>query len=115
MKVGEALKGTYASLSTKKQQQAQTKYQACKVELNYKEQIKKLQGQLEAYKKELKDEQSYVKQLEVILRQHQSELDQRFEEICELKDQGRKDIENTNLPNKRMIIWKSIMGIFKGS
>lgn len=37
MKVGEALKGTYASLLAKKKQLAETQYQACKVELNYKE------------------------------------------------------------------------------
>lgn len=73
--MGEELKGTYASLSSKKKQLAETQYQACKVELNYKEQIKKLQDHLEAYKKGLKDEQRCVKQLEVPLRQHQSELD----------------------------------------
>lgn len=50
-KVGEALKGTRASLSAKKKQLAETQYQACKVELNYNEQIKKLQDQLEACKK----------------------------------------------------------------
>lgn len=41
-KVGEALKGTCGSMSGKKKQLAEAQYQACKVELNYKEKIKKL-------------------------------------------------------------------------
>lgn len=45
-KVGEALKGTCVSQLAKKKQLEETKYQACKLEINYKEQIKKLQDQL---------------------------------------------------------------------
>ena len=45
-KVGEALKGTCVSQSAKKKQLAETKYQACILEINYKVQIKKLQDQL---------------------------------------------------------------------
>lgn len=37
------------------------------MEINYKDQIKKLQDQLEVYKKGLKEEQGRVKQLEVTL------------------------------------------------
>lgn len=84
-------------MSAKNKQLAEAQYHACKVERNYKEQIKELQDQLEAYRKGLKDEQSCVKQLEVTLWQHQSELDQRFEEICGLKDQEHKNLESTNL------------------
>ncbi|XP_050895118.1 uncharacterized protein LOC127101705 [Lathyrus oleraceus] len=42
IKVGDTLKGTYSSLTAKKKQVAETQYQACKAELNYKEQAKKL-------------------------------------------------------------------------
>lgn len=98
-KVGEALKGTCASLSAKKKQLAENQYQAYKLEINYKEQIKKLQDQLEVCKKGLKDGQSRVKQLKVTLHHCQSELDQRFEDIRWLKDQAHKDLENTNLLN----------------
>lgn len=66
-KVGEALKGTCDSLSSKKKQLAENQYQACKLEINYKDKIKKLKDQLEVCKKGLKDEQSCVKQLEVTL------------------------------------------------
>lgn len=60
------------------------------------EQTKKLQSLLEACKKELKDEKSRTKQLEVTLRQNQYELNQRLEEIRELKGQSHKNLEDTN-------------------
>ncbi|XP_050904656.1 uncharacterized protein LOC127118487 [Lathyrus oleraceus] len=96
-KIGDTLKGTCASLSAKKKQLVETQYQTCKLEIYYKEQIKKLQDQLEVYNKWLKDEQSHVKHLEFTLHRRQSELDRRFEEIRGLKDQAHKDLENTNL------------------
>lgn len=67
LKVDDTLKGTYASLTTKKKQLAEAQYQAGKAELEHMEQMKKLQSLLEACKKELKDERSRNKQLEVTL------------------------------------------------
>ncbi|XP_050890896.1 uncharacterized protein LOC127096354 [Lathyrus oleraceus] len=81
LKVGDTLKGTYASLTTKKKQLAEAQYRAGKAELEHMEQMKKLQSLLEACKKELKDERSRNKQIEVTLRQNQYELDQKLEEI----------------------------------
>lgn len=52
---------------------------------------------MEVCKKGLKDEQNRVKQLEVTLRQLQSELDQRFEDIRGLKDQAHKERHNGDL------------------
>lgn len=52
---------------------------------------------MEVCKKGLKDEQSRVKKLEVTLYQLHTELDQRFEETCGLKDQAYKDMKNTDL------------------
>ncbi|XP_050916338.1 uncharacterized protein LOC127131461 [Lathyrus oleraceus] len=74
IKVGDTLKGTYASLKAKKKQLVGTQYQACKAKLNYREQTKKLRDQLEACNKGQKDEQSCTKQLEVTLRKNQYEL-----------------------------------------
>ena len=54
-KVSEVLKGTYDSLSAKEKQLAKSQYQASKFEINYKDQIKKLQDQLEVCKKGLKE------------------------------------------------------------
>ncbi|XP_050895197.1 uncharacterized protein LOC127101795 [Lathyrus oleraceus] len=61
LKVGETLKGTYASLKTKKKQLAEAQYRDGKAELEHMEQMKKLQSLLEACKKELKDERSHNK------------------------------------------------------
>ncbi|XP_050914825.1 uncharacterized protein LOC127129745 [Lathyrus oleraceus] len=66
-KMGEALKGTYDSLSTKKKQLDEAQYQASNMEINSKDQLRKLQDQLENCKKELKEEQGRAKQLEVSL------------------------------------------------
>ncbi|XP_050918802.1 uncharacterized protein LOC127136263 [Lathyrus oleraceus] len=74
LKVGDTLKRTYASLTSKKKQLAEAQYRASKAELEHMEQMKKLQSLLEACKKELKDEKSCNKQLEVTLRQNQYEL-----------------------------------------
>lgn len=51
IKVGDTLKGTYASLTTKKKQLAKAQYRASKAELEHMEQTKKLQSLLEACKK----------------------------------------------------------------
>lgn len=56
LKVGDTLKGTHASLATKKKQLPEAQYRTSKVELEHMEQMKKLQSLLEACKKELKDE-----------------------------------------------------------
>ncbi|XP_050877305.1 uncharacterized protein LOC127081061 [Lathyrus oleraceus] len=61
LKVGDTLKGTYASLTTKKKQLAEAQYRASKAEIEHMEQTKKLQSLLEACKKELKDEKSRTK------------------------------------------------------
>ena len=61
------------------------------------EQMKKLQSLLEACKKELKDEKSRNKQLEVTLRQNQYELNQRLEEIQELKGQSHGNLKDSNI------------------
>lgn len=45
----------------------------------------------------MKDEQSRTKQLEVTLLQNRYELNQILEEIRELKEQSRKNLEDTNL------------------
>lgn len=87
LKVDNTLKGTYASLTTKKKQLAEAQYRAGKAELEHMEQMKKLQSLLEACKKELKDERSRNKQLEVTLLQNQYELNQKLEEIQKLKEQ----------------------------
>ncbi|XP_050915749.1 uncharacterized protein LOC127130831 [Lathyrus oleraceus] len=79
LKVGDTLKGTYDSLTTKKKQLAEAQYRAGKAVLEHMEQMKKLQSLLEACNKELKDERSRKKQLEVTLRQNQYELNQRLE------------------------------------
>lgn len=58
LKVGDTLKDTYASLTTKKKQLAEAQYRASKAKLEHMGQMKKLQSLLEACKKELKDEKS---------------------------------------------------------
>ncbi|XP_050888230.1 uncharacterized protein LOC127093354 [Lathyrus oleraceus] len=63
IKMGDTLKGTCASLTTKKKQLAKTQYRARKVELDHMEQTKKLQSLLETCKKELKDDKSRTKHL----------------------------------------------------
>lgn len=109
IKVGDTLKGTYASLTAKKKQLVESQYQACKAELNYIEQTKKLWSLLEACKKELKDEQSRTKQLEVTLRQN----------LYELKRQPPKNLEDIrllsqvnehheDLPNREKIVVSNI-------
>ncbi|XP_050897244.1 uncharacterized protein LOC127104073 [Lathyrus oleraceus] len=85
LKMGDTLKGTYASLTAKKKQLVEAQYRASKAELEHMEQTNKLQSLLEACKKELKDEKSHTKQLEVTLLQNQYELNQRLEEIRKLK------------------------------
>lgn len=55
-KVGETLEGTYDGLSTKKKQLTKTQYQASKMEISYKAQLKELQDQLKDCKKELNSE-----------------------------------------------------------
>lgn len=96
LKVGDTLKGTYASLTAKKKQLAEAQYRVSKAELEHMEQTKKLQSLLEACKKELKDEKSRTKQLEVTLRQNQYELNHRLEEIRDLKGPSHKNREDTN-------------------
>ena len=59
--------------------------------------IKKLQSLLEACKKELKDERSRSKQLEVTLHQNQYELNQRLEEIQNLKEQSHGNPNDINI------------------
>ncbi|XP_050916426.1 uncharacterized protein LOC127131551 [Lathyrus oleraceus] len=90
-KVGEALMGTYESLSLKKKQLVVPQYKVFKTKINCQDQLKKLQSQLETCQKELKEERSQVKKLEVSLSHHQSDLDKRFEEIRELKGQAHKN------------------------
>lgn len=96
LKVGDTLKGTYASRTVKKKQLAEAQYWASKVELEHMEQTKKLQSLLEACKKELKDKKIRTKHLEVTLFQTQYELNQRLEEIQELKGKSHKNLEDTN-------------------
>lgn len=96
-KVGDTLKGTYASLTTKKKQLVEAQYRAGKAELEHMEQMKKLQSLLEHCKKELKDERSRNKQLEVTLRQNQYELNQKLEEIQKLKEQSHGNLNDSNM------------------
>ncbi|XP_050916407.1 uncharacterized protein LOC127131533 [Lathyrus oleraceus] len=97
LKVGKTLKGNYASLTTKKKQLAEAQYRTGKAELEHMEQMKKLQSLLEACKKELKDERSCNKHLEVTLRQNQYELNHRLEEIQELKGQSHGNLKDSNI------------------
>lgn len=66
-KIGEFLKGTYENLAAKKKQLAEAQYRTCKMEINYQNQIRNLQDQLEKFQKGLKEEQDRSKQLEVAL------------------------------------------------
>lgn len=61
------------------------------------EQMKKLQSLLEACRKELKDERIRNKQLEVTIRQNKYELDQKLEEIQELKEQSHGNPKDSNI------------------
>ena len=61
---------------------------------------------METCKKELKEEWSRAKQLEVSLSQHQTDLDDRFEEIQDLKGQAHKNLEDTNLLNQEVTHWE---------
>lgn len=47
--VGEALKGTYKSLSVKKKKLAEAQYEVWKIEINCQDQLKKLQDQLDSF------------------------------------------------------------------
>lgn len=109
IKVGDTLKWTYASLTVKKKQLVETQYQACKAELNYREQAKKLRDLLKACKKEMKNEQSRTKQLEVTLHLNQYELGQRLEEIRELKEQSHKNLEDTKFSD---LLWGVVVKMF---
>ncbi|XP_050897307.1 uncharacterized protein LOC127104147 [Lathyrus oleraceus] len=97
LKVGDTLRGTYASFTIKKKQLAEAQYRAGKAELEHMEQMKKLQSLLEACKKELKDERSHNKQLEVTLRQNQYGLNQKLEEIQKLKEQSHGNPNDNNM------------------
>ena len=59
--------------------------------------MKKLQSLLEACKKELKDERSRNKQLEVTLRQNQYEMNQKLKEIQKLKEQSHGNPNDNNI------------------
>lgn len=63
------------------------------MEINFQDQLKRLQDQLEDGKKELKEEIICGKRSEVSLFEHQIELDRKFEEIKGLKDQAHKILE----------------------
>lgn len=91
----------------KNKQLVKAQYQACKMEINYKDKIRSLQDQLESFHKGLKEEHGRVKQLEVTLTQRQSELDKRFEEIRELKDQAHNNLEDVNQLKQETTHWES--------
>lgn len=100
------MKGTYEILYVKKKQLAEAQYKVCKTEINCQNQLKKLQDQLDSCKKELKEERSQDKQLEVSLSQHQIDLGKRFEEIRELKGQAHKNFEDTKMINQEVTYWE---------
>lgn len=105
--VGEALKGTFETLATKKKQLAEAQYRTCKLKIYYQNQIKNLQDQLEKCHKGLKEEQSRAKKLEVTFSQHQSDLNKRFKEIRELKGQAHRSLEDRNRLKDEATHWET--------
>lgn len=81
IKVGDTLKGSFETIANKKKELVEAQYRACKREIDYQGQIKTLQDLLEKSQKELKDEQTRAKKLEVTLAQLQSDINKRFKEI----------------------------------
>lgn len=90
----------------KKKQLAKVQYKVFKTEINCQDQLKELQDHLDSCKKELKEERSRVKKLEVSLSRHQTNFDKRFKEIWELKSQAHKNFEDTKLLNLEVTQWE---------
>lgn len=66
------------------------------MEIDYQSHIKTLQDQLEKCQKELKEEKTCAKKMEVTILQLQSDVDKRFEDIRSLNGQAHRNLEERN-------------------